>query len=190
MTQPTPSPAPAMAAAAPSAVPETPDGYRITPPHALLAPDPTINARLHAAGFSPEQVQLVYDLAAEHIIPVLESLAAEMNGDRDLSRLVEHFGGEERWSEISRQINAWGKANLPPDVLTALSTTADGVLALYRMMQSGEPGLRGTEPGRPGPAGEDEIKALMRDPKYWRDRDPAMMRKVADGFQRLYPGQS
>ncbi|MCA1941600.1 MAG: hypothetical protein LDL26_11435 [Caenispirillum bisanense] len=171
-------------------VPETPDAYQVTAPHALLTPDATVNARLHAAGFTPQQVQLVYDLAAERILPVLESMASEMDGDRELSRLVEHFGGEERWAEISRQLLAWGKANLPADVLTALSSTADGVVALWRMMQSGEPALGGLEKGAAGPAGEDEIKALMRDPKYWRERDPTVLRKVADGFKRLYPGQA
>lgn len=132
---------------APPAIPDTPEGYQITPPHALLGADPEINARLHAAGFTPEQVQLVYDLAAERVIPALEAMAAEMDGDRELSRLIEHFGGEERWAEISRQLQAWGKANLPADVLAALASTADGVMALFRMMQSGEPGLGGLDKG-------------------------------------------
>lgn len=176
------------AAAGPVGVPDSPDGYQVTAPHALLEADPEVNARMHAAGFTPEQVQLVYDLAAERIIPVLETMAAEMDGDRELSRLIEHFGGEERWGEISRQLDAWGKANLPADVLAALSGTADGIMALFRMMQSGEPGLGGMDKGAGGPASEDEVKALMRDPKYWRDRDPTTVRKVAEGFKRLYPG--
>ncbi|EKV27055.1 hypothetical protein C882_1984 [Caenispirillum salinarum AK4] len=175
-------------AAGPIGVPDSPDGYQIAAPHALLEADPEVNARLHAAGFTPEQVQLVYDLAAERVIPVIEAMAADMDGDRELSRLIEHFGGEERWGEISRQLQAWGKANLPADVLTALSGTADGVMALFRMMQSGEPGLGGMDKGAAGPSSEDEVKALMRDPKYWRDRDPATVRKVAEGFKRLYPG--
>ncbi|GAA0595393.1 capsid assembly protein [Caenispirillum bisanense] len=169
-------------------VPDTPDAYQVTPPHALFGADPQVNARLHAAGFTPQQVQLVYDLAAERILPVLESMASELDGDRELGRLVEHFGGDERWAEVSRQLLAWGKANLPADVLGALSSTADGILALWRMMQSGEPTLGGLDAAAAGPGGEDEIKALMRDPKYWRDRDPTVMRKVADGFKRLYPG--
>lgn len=170
-------------------VPEAPDGYQVSPPHPLMTPDAAINARLHAAGFTPAQVQLVYDLAAEQILPVLEAMASEVNGDRELSRLVDHFGGDERWAEISRQLQAWGKANLPTDVLAALSATAEGVMALHRMMQGGEPGLGGLDPADAGAADEADIKALMRDPKYWRDKDPTLVRKVAQGFQRLYPGQ-
>lgn len=169
-------------------VPDSPDGYQVAAPHALLQADPAVNSRLHAAGFTPEQVQVVYDLAAEHVIPVLETMAADMDGDRELARLIDHFGGEERWAEISRQLQAWGKANLPADVLSALAGTADGVLALFRMMQSGEPGLGGLDKSTGGPTDEDAVKALMRDPKYWRERDPATVRKVAEGFKRLYPG--
>lgn len=167
-------------------VPEGPDGYEIAAPHPLLEADPEVNARLHGAGFTPEQAQVVYDLAAERVLPVIETLAAEFEADRQLVRLIDHFGGEERWEEVSRQILAWGRSNLPKDVLDAMSTTTEGVLALHRMMASGEPGLRGGSGGGDGPMSEDEVKRLMRDPKYWRDRDPAVVRRVSDGFKRLY----
>jgi hypothetical protein len=28
---------------------------------------------------------------------------------------------------------------------------------------------------------------MMRDPRYWRDRDPAFIAQVTEGFKRLYP---
>jgi Phage T7 capsid assembly protein len=34
---------------------------------------------------------------------------------------------------------------------------------------------------------EAELSALMRDPRYWRDRDPELIAKVTEGFRRLYP---
>ncbi|WP_259780969.1 hypothetical protein [Aestuariispira ectoiniformans] len=36
---------------------------------------------------------------------------------------------------------------------------------------------------------EESIRQMMRDPRYWRDRDPSTVRQVSEGFQRLYPGQ-
>jgi hypothetical protein len=30
------------------------------------------------------------------------------------------------------------------------------------------------------------LQAMMRDPKYWRDHDPALVAKVSAGFARLY----
>jgi hypothetical protein len=28
---------------------------------------------------------------------------------------------------------------------------------------------------------------MMRDPRYWRERDPALVAQVTEGFKRLYP---
>lgn len=48
-----------------------------------------------------------------------------------------------------------------------------------------------------GPAGdapqspeEEQLREMMRDPRYWRDRDPQLIDQVSRGFQRLYPGQN
>jgi hypothetical protein len=36
-------------------------------------------------------------------------------------------------------------------------------------------------------SGEADLYKLMRDPRYWRDRDPALIAKVTEGFRQLYP---
>lgn len=41
-------------------------------------------------------------------------------------------------------------------------------------------------PARP-PLSENQLKELMRDPRYWRDRDPEIIEKVRQGFRRLFP---
>nr|WP_246423570.1 hypothetical protein [Roseospira goensis] len=171
-------------------VPDTPDAYRIAVNHPRLAVDPDVNRRLHEAAFTPAQAQLVYDLAVERVMPVIEALGESQRAEADLAALVEHFGGADRWAEISRQLSAWGKAHLPEDVYIALASTREGVLALFRMMAEGEPDLVGGGAGAAGPggSGEEDLKALMRDPRYWKHRDPAVVRRVADGFRRLYPG--
>ena len=33
------------------------------------------------------------------------------------------------------------------------------------------------------------LVTLMRDPRYWRDRDPALVRAVTQGFKQLHQGQ-
>lgn len=42
----------------------------------------------------------------------------------------------------------------------------------------------------PTPLNQEELNALVRDPRYWRDRDPAFVKRVADGFRRLYHEQA
>jgi len=37
-----------------------------------------------------------------------------------------------------------------------------------------------------GGVDDKELSSMMRDPKYWREKDPAFVAKVTQGFQRLY----
>ncbi|CAO3350785.1 capsid assembly protein [Azospirillum palustre] len=170
--------------------PETPDGYSIACDHGLFQPDPEINGRLHEAGYTADQAQLLYDLAAERMVPLIQTMAAEFQAEREVERLVARFGGEERWREVSRQLLAWAGKTLPPAAVEGLATTYEGVMALYAMMTGSEPAalsMAGKRAG--GGEGEAELRTLMRDPRYWRERDPAVIARVTEGFQRLYPGQ-
>jgi len=36
-------------------------------------------------------------------------------------------------------------------------------------------------------AAEEALRRLMRDPRYYRDRDPMVVNMVSEGFKRLYP---
>lgn len=165
-------------------VPDGPEGYAIEARHELCGPDPEINGRLHEAGFTGAQAQLVYDLAAERLLPLVAEAAAQFEADRQAERLRAHFGGEERFRRVARQLSAWGRANLPPAVFEALSTTCEGVLALQRMAERDEPALH-REAEAQEATGEDALRAMMRDPRYWRSREPEFVRRVSEGFRRL-----
>lgn len=150
-------------------------------------PDPDVNAVLHKAGFTNDQAQLVYDLASHYVVPELDRRDQVAKAEKVKGRLEEYFGGEERWAHVARQLEDWGKAHLPDDVMESLSESFDGVLALHRMMASDEPGID-TKTDTPSEnLDEKALRKLMQDPKYWRDQDPALMAKVRDGFNRLYP---
>lgn len=163
--------------------------YRIEIKDDLLDIDDDVNERLHCCGFSNEQAQLVYDIAAERVVPLMIELAGEYNGEKDQDKLERHFGGEERWAETAHQIQAWAKKNLPEDVRKVLSGTAEGVITMHRMMTSGEPGFAGPGEGGGGSLSEERLKTMMQDPRYWRDKDPSYHRRIAEGFKRLYPGE-
>ena len=165
-------------------VPETPDGYEITPPHELCGPDAEVNRRLHEAGFTCCQAQLVYDLAAERLMPLTAEAAAEFEAGKQRERLHAEFGGEERFRRLAPQIAAWGRANLPEAVFAALSTTAEGVVAMRRMMEAKEPPLSRDAAADAAPD-EAELRRMMRDPRYWRSREPDFVRRVTEGFRRL-----
>lgn len=168
-------------------VPETPEDYAIATRHPLVEPDPEVNARLHAAGFTQAQAELVYELAAERLLPAIETAVSELEQAGAAERLAEHFGGPEAFRETARQLKTWGKAKLPEEVFDALAASYDGVLALHQMMQADEPHLGRSDGAGDGRLDETGLQAMMRDPRYWRDRDPAFVAEVTEGFRRLYP---
>lgn len=168
------------------AVPAAPDAYDIPSVENGIGPDPEVNARLHGAGFTNDQARLVYELANEVLPHMAATMAADTQQMLEVDHLRKHFGGPERWNAAKRQIGAWGRANLPGPVFEALACTAEGVIALERMMRSGEPGLMAGGDPAPG-LGEDDLKQMMRNPRYWREQDPAIVNRVRDGFRRLYP---
>ncbi|WP_139834600.1 hypothetical protein [Thalassospira sp. MCCC 1A03138] len=177
----------AITALDPASIPETPDGYEIAVDEVLGAVDPAVNARLHEAGFSGAQAQLVYDLAAEVIGPLICEVEGAGKRATDRAALVAEFGGAENWKRIAPRIEKWGRENLPEAAFEVLCQTADGVRSIHRLMSGGaEPGLSA---GRPSDATGDlraDIRAKMNDPRYWRDRDPAMVAEVQAGFDRLH----
>ncbi|MBI3504029.1 MAG: hypothetical protein HY059_04250 [Proteobacteria bacterium] len=167
-------------------VPEAPDGYRIAPKDDLVAIDADVNRRLHAAGFTPLQAQLVYDLAVERLVPMVHDYADSYRTEVAHEKLAAEFGGADKWAALAPQLARWGQKNLPGPVYEALAESPEGIRALHRMMNSGEPDLRGF--GAPSAApSEADLRKLMSDKRYWRDHDPAIVRAVSEGFKRLYP---
>ncbi len=165
-------------------IPDSPDGYEIAPCHEMCGPDAEVNRRLHEAGFTPRQAQLVYDLAGERLLPLIAEAAAEFEADRQREKLHAQFGGEERFRRVAAQLSAWGRASLPDAVFQALSSTAEGVVALHRMMESKDPPLSRDAAAEAAPD-EAELRRMMRDPRYWRSREPDFVKRVTDGFRRL-----
>ncbi len=121
--------------------PECAEDYKVNVDHGLFETDPDLNERLHKLGFTQDQVQAVYDAAAEKLVPIVLELSAEFQADREVERLVQEFGGMEKWQEVSRQLLAFGQKNLPADVLDSLSGSYEGVMSLFQMMKGKDPSL-------------------------------------------------
>jgi hypothetical protein len=172
----------------PATPPEPATAYRIAAPHPLVSQDGEVDARLLAAGFSEQQAQLVYDLAAERLLPLVGEAVGELEAQRQLDRLERYFGGEEAWRETARQIKGWAAAHLPDDVAATLAGSADGVLALHQMMRASEPELAGGGADAGAEITETSLAEMMRDRRYWQQRDPEFIARVTQGFKKLYAG--
>lgn len=167
--------------------PESPEGYQIQIKNPLMKNDEEINKKLFDLGFSNEQVQAVYDLAADKVIPLIIELSETVQNNQALSDLEQTFGGAEQFNIIARQISAWGEKNLNPAVFETLAASKDGILTMYKMMCSEQesPLLPRSETTQPVDT-EESLKRLMQDPKYWKQQDPDIVRRVENGFRRLY----
>ena len=169
-------------------VPATPDDYNVTLNHDLFTVDDEINKRLHTAGFTDAQVQLVYDLAAEKMVPLIIELARDFEADCEIAKLVKNFGGMEKWRAVSKQLLAYGQQHFSADIVSGLSGSYEGVMALYRLMQNNTvPNLQDTLK-IDGTLDEKGLKKMMEDPKYWRDKDAEMVKKVTAGFKQIFNG--
>ncbi len=165
--------------------PKSHEDYCIECKHGFFEADEALNKRFHDKGFTNDQVQFIYDLAAEKMVPMVIEMAGDFQADREVEKLIGHFGGPEQWKEISRQLLAFGQKSLPADVLDSLSSSCEGVMALYNMMKGKEPSMENI-PVAGENSSEKDLQSMMRDPKYWRDKDPSFVAKVTEGFQRLY----
>lgn len=168
------------------AAPKSAQEYCINCDHGMFQPDDQINERLHQKGFTQDQAQELYDLAAEKMMPMMREIMNDVQADREVEKLINHFGGVSQWKEVSRQLLAFGRQNLPANVLDNMASTYEGVIALERMMKGGEPSLQTKSETAPATEGQAELSTMMRDPKYWREKDPAFIAKVTQGFQNLY----
>lgn len=166
-------------------IPDDPNGYEIATDSELVAPDPEVNRRLHEAGFTQDQAQLVYKLAEDYLLPAVSEAYGEVFVQQELGKLEQAFGGPDGWQATAEQLRTWGKANLEHEVYDTLASSSDGVMAMHQMMQAREP--RVVHADAPGaPADEGQLRRMMQDPRYWRDRDPAFVGEVTRGFERLF----
>ena len=165
-------------------VPGTPEDYVLD--DTVMSVDPDVNEKLHAAGFTQEQAQLVYDLAREKLKPVIDSFSQNFQEDALDRKMSEVYGGREKWDDVSRQMKSWGQAHLPPDVFNTLSGSYEGIMALNTLMKHSEPSIGRSSSSQQG-VNEVALKEMMKDPRYWRDYDEAYIEKVRQGFQTFYP---
>ncbi|NIY76959.1 hypothetical protein HED22_14995 [Thalassospira sp. HF15] len=174
------------AAALADLVPDAPDAYAIELTEGIGEIDADLNKRLHEAGFSNAQAQLVYDLAGEVLSPLLGDINQAAQRATDRAALAAEFGGAENWKKLAPKIESWGKANLPDAAFETLCQSADGVRAMHRMMGQNDEAALGKADGGSGSGDlRSDIRRKMNDPRYWRDRDPALVAEVQADFARL-----
>ena len=147
--------------------------------------DDALREKFFEMGLTSSQVKQIYQIAEDFLSPVLNDLFDMQNETTAITELKNFFGGTEKMNDALRAIKSFGEKFLPRDAFDMLCASPQGIQGIYQMMQSIEPSVV---------AGDDDMKKLsdsdlrrmMRDPKYWRDQDPEYVRKIENGFKKLY----
>ena len=147
--------------------------------------DDSLREKFFEIGLTSSQVEKIYQIAEEFLTPVLSELFDMQNETSAINELKNFFGDDEKMRDALRAINAFGERYLPRDAFDAMCATPQGIRAVYAMMQSMEPSIE-TDDSASKNLTDDMLRRMMRDPKYWRDQDPEYVRKIENGFKKLY----
>ncbi|MDW2958346.1 MAG: hypothetical protein R8M37_00860 [Alphaproteobacteria bacterium] len=162
-------------------VPENASEY----PTNELYDDENVRQKFFEIGLTKTQVEKIYDIANEFLSPLISDLFSIQNESSAVNELKNYFGGNEKMNDALRAINSFGEQFLPHDAFDALCATPQGIQSIYKMMQSMEPSVK-TDKNETQNLTDDDLRRMMRDPKYWRDGDTEYIRKIENGFKKLY----
>lgn len=134
--------------------------------------------RAHEAGFSNEQFNEGIKQYMKH----------ELGGLRDMEKEREALG-ENAQARIDR-VELWMRKQVGDDLFNEIQYSLGNhkaVIALEKLMKnSGSIDLTSSDGHSPGKLSKNEIRAMMDDPRYWRDSDPAYIEKVNKAWEQLH----
>lgn len=162
-------------------VPDTASEY----PTNSLFDDESVRNKFHEIGLTCKQVEKIYDIAQEFLQPTLKNLFELQSQTNAINELKNFFGSTQKMTDALREIKTFGERFLPASTFDELCSTPQGIQGIYKMMQSMEPDVL-TDKNVSENLTDDELRNMMRDPKYWRDQDPEYVRKIENGFKKLY----
>ncbi len=147
--------------------------------------DESVRQKFREIGLTCNQVEQIYKIANEFLSPVLSELFDIKNETNAIAELKNFFGGDEKMKDALHAIETFGNKFLPHDAFDALCATPAGIQGVYKMMQSMEPVVE-TQKNENETLTDSDLRRMMQDPKYWRDSDPEYVRKIENGFKKLY----
>lgn len=130
-------------------------------------------------GFSQEEFNKGIEMYAQAIgsqEPDLDAEAAKL-GDN----------ANDRIQAASMFANKFFPAEAIPAV-ERMCESHEGILALEAVMEAMKDGSFTAETQPTAGQSEAELREMMNDPRYWKDRDPHFIKQVTEGFQGLYRG--
>ena len=163
-------------------VPENADGY---PNNPMFEGMPDIKEKFREMGLTAKQAESVCEMAADILSPAIVELLSSQHESNCMGELRQFFGSDDKMQKAFAEINDYAETHLSPEAFDALSSSAEGIKAIYGMMQSKEPTVMAIGAANEA-LSEGMLRQMMKDPKYWRDRDEEFTRKIESGFKKLF----
>lgn len=178
--------------------PESADKYEVRLPEGVTLPEgtefkvdensPLVKAARHLV-FNSGGDQAAFDGIVKAYIEdaLMDTANAAEIAKQEIAALGEN--GQARIDAVS----TYAKANFPEDEANALldsMTSAKAVSAIEKLISKAQgPGMQG-QGSSAGQASitQTDLDEMQKDPRYWRDKDPEFLKKVQDGYKKLYPG--
>jgi hypothetical protein len=133
------------------------------------------------AGLTNDQAQALTNYFYESVIPALAEARAEL----EMDRLATSWNVDKSSTELAQRlgkVKSWATRNLPEGVVDEMSRSANGVRALYQMMEQGVTPASTSQVARPSKV---ELQKLMDDPRYWNG-DNDYIAEVRKKFEQAY----
>lgn len=150
-----------------------------------LYDDTALREKFLQIGLTCNQVEKIYDIADEFLSPLISELFSVRNQGDAINELKNYFGSTEKMNKALHAVDTFAQRFLPREAYEALSATPQGIQSMYKMMQSMEPDIY-TDSNETKNLSDSDLRRMMRDPKYWRDGDAEYIRKIENGFKKLY----
>ena len=112
-----------------------------------------------------------------------EYLGEQVSIDDEMKKLGDN--GQER----VQAVELWANKFFPESALPAIEKMCEsheGIIALETMMANMKDGSFAGDTASASELNEADLRKMMDDPKYWKDRDPHLHKQVAEGFKRIY----
>jgi hypothetical protein len=128
-------------------------------------------------GFSQEEFEEGINIYSQSI------LGNEPSYEEEVSKLGDN--ADARIEAASLFANKFfPESSLP--AIEKMCESHEGIIALEAIMQNTKDGSFSGNTASASEVNEADLRKMMDDPRYWKDRDPHIHKQVSEGFKRIY----
>jgi hypothetical protein len=128
-------------------------------------------------GYSQEEFEQGISMYAEAVNGSMPDIEAEAKALGD--------NADQRIEAASLFANKFfPEAALP--AIERMCESHEGIIALEAIMEAMKDGSFSGDTQASAGQSEQELREMMNDPRYWKDRDPHFIKQVTEGFQQIY----